>query len=167
MQKHANGKSLIASTEPAEQINKAVARLRAAAHAVLNESRKTRLSMAQQTREALQINRLRIRSAVDGIRHAARESIGIQETITPKREDIRLSDCEEQEWDFALDDTPSLGTTKQDLMRIIQQHPEGVSLMEIGNELGTDWRGLVNWSHRLVIDGKVDKFDELFYPARE
>ena len=150
------------STEPAA-ISKAVANLRAAAHAALVRSRSSRLQKAQETRKALQSHRARIRGLAQGIRRAARESIeGATAVVCEKKE----ADWD-QTWAFTVEGDEALSVTEHDLVTVIEQHPEGVSLPEIGNELGTDWRSLANWSRRLVIEGKAEKLDELFYPARE
>ena len=149
------------------EITKAVAELRAAAHAVLIESRKARYAIAQQNRQALKLHRAQIRKTAAGICQDARRSMATGAAAVQRIDASRAQGCEDQKWEFNPEGDAASPITKHDMIRVIEQHPEGVSLMEIGNELGADWRGLVNWSHRLVIDGKVEKFDELFYPARE
>ena len=142
------------------------ARLRAAARSKLAQARSSRIAKARQIREDLQASRIKIRSLVEGICGATREFIEDDASVR-KSDDAGVPDGEDRKWDFSLEGDTALSVTKQDIVRVVEQHPEGVSLMQIGNELGTDWRGLVNWSRRLVIDGKVERLDELFYPTRK
>ena len=52
------------------------------------------------------------------------------------------------------------------VLRVIQDHPEGIRLVEIGNELGVDWRGLIGVVRALVDEGRVEKIDNVYYPAQ-
>jgi len=163
MQDDWNLKSSRSSAKPTG-ISEAVQSLRATAKAALARSRRSRLVMSQETRQSLQSHRARIRGVAEGICHSARESIDggkavLRQTAEP--------DCEDRKWTFTGEGDTAMSVTEQDLVRVIERHPDGVSLTEIGNQLGTDWRGLVNWSRRLVADGKAERLDELFYPARE
>jgi len=38
--------------------------------------------------------------------------------------------------------------------------------VEIGNELGVDWRGLIAVVRALVDEGAVEKIDNEYYPAQ-
>lgn len=166
MQDDSDVRNIATSAEQPGKITRAVADLRAATHAALVQSRRSRLEIAQQTRQALKSHRAQIRGAVEGICLAAKRSIATGEPVVHRTDEWDIPDCEDQKWDFGFECETAVPITKQDMIKVIEQHPEGLSLTQIGNELGADWRGLVNWSHRLVIDGKVEKFDDLFYPAR-
>jgi len=50
------------------------------------------------------------------------------------------------------------------ILELITKHPDGIKLVDIGNELGVDWRGLINIVKSLVDDGKIDKIDNLYSP---
>jgi len=52
------------------------------------------------------------------------------------------------------------------VLSVIQNHPEGIRLVEIGNELGIDWRGLTGIVRSLVDDGKVERIESTYYPAQ-
>ena len=52
------------------------------------------------------------------------------------------------------------------VLSAIQTHPDGIRLVEIGNELGVDWRGLIGVVRSLVDEGKVEKIDNTYYPAQ-
>ncbi|MBI4639616.1 MAG: hypothetical protein HY731_02915 [Candidatus Tectomicrobia bacterium] len=52
------------------------------------------------------------------------------------------------------------------VLAVIQTHPDGIRLVEIGNELGTDWRGLIGVVKTLMDEDKVEKIDNVYYPAQ-
>lgn len=51
------------------------------------------------------------------------------------------------------------------VLGILDDHPDGVQVQEIGNELGIDWRGLPPTLRGLVASGLADQIDQDFYPA--
>ncbi|MBI3327178.1 MAG: hypothetical protein HYZ81_10820 [Nitrospinae bacterium] len=52
------------------------------------------------------------------------------------------------------------------VVTVIQAHPDGIRLVEIGNELGVDWRSLIAAVKFLMDEGKVEKIDNVYYPAQ-
>ena len=54
---------------------------------------------------------------------------------------------------------------EESLLRTLRAHPEGIRLVEMGNEVGVDWRHLVQPVHTLADAGRIEQFDELFYPV--
>jgi len=50
------------------------------------------------------------------------------------------------------------------VLETITKHSEGIKLVDIGNELGVDWRGLIGGIKSLVDEDKVEKTDNLYYP---
>ncbi len=56
---------------------------------------------------------------------------------------------------------------KEKILEVIARHPEGVKLIDIGNELGVDWRGLIGSVKSLVDEDKVEKIDTMYYPQKE
>jgi len=54
---------------------------------------------------------------------------------------------------------------RRKILQAIQRHPEGVSIVEIGNELGVDFRRLLGSTDTLLASGQIDQVQELFYPA--
>jgi hypothetical protein len=50
------------------------------------------------------------------------------------------------------------------IVEVVGRHPEGIRLVDIGNELGVDWRGLIGAIKPLVDEGRVEKIDNLYYP---
>jgi len=59
-----------------------------------------------------------------------------------------------------------LASEAERVMHVIAAHPDGVRLVEIGNELGVDWRGLIGAVKFLLDEGKVEKIDNVYYPAQ-
>jgi hypothetical protein len=51
------------------------------------------------------------------------------------------------------------------VVRVIQNHPEGVCARDIGNELGIDWRRVRGMTRSLVDSGLVDQVEQTLYPA--
>jgi hypothetical protein len=50
------------------------------------------------------------------------------------------------------------------VLRVIQKHPEGLKLVELGNALGVNWRTLIGAVGSLVDEGKIGKVDNIYYP---
>lgn len=53
------------------------------------------------------------------------------------------------------------------VINVIRAHPEGIRLLEIGNELGVDWRSLTKVMKSLVDSGQVEKMDDVYYSTAE
>ena len=53
---------------------------------------------------------------------------------------------------------------EKQILEVIAGHPEGIKLVDIGNELGVDWRGLISIIKPLIDDGKIEKIESLYYP---
>lgn len=57
-----------------------------------------------------------------------------------------------------------LGAEKEKILEVVTRHPEGIKLIDIGNELGVDWRTLIGPVKSLVDEDKVEKIDTMYYP---
>jgi len=57
-----------------------------------------------------------------------------------------------------------LGVEKDKILEVVTRHPEGIKLIDIGNELGVDWRTLIGPVKSLVDEDKVEKIDTVYYP---
>lgn len=55
-----------------------------------------------------------------------------------------------------------LGIEEQ-VLAVIRGHPGGIRLVDIGNELGVDWRSLIGVTKALVDAGKIEKIDTSYY----
>ena len=59
------------------------------------------------------------------------------------------------------------GTEKEKILEVIARHPEGIKLVDIGNERGVDWRTLIGPTKSLVDEDEVEKIDNMYYPKKE
>jgi gas vesicle protein len=55
-------------------------------------------------------------------------------------------------------------SSEDQILEVVAKHPEGIRLVDIGNELGVDWRSLIGAVKPLVDEHRVDKIDNLYYP---
>ena len=53
------------------------------------------------------------------------------------------------------------------VLQIIQDHPEGVRALDVGNELGVDWRRVLGITRTLANAGLVEQIDQDFYAVRK
>ena len=54
-----------------------------------------------------------------------------------------------------------------EVLRVIARHPEGVRALDIGNELGVDWRRVPAVARRLVEHEMVEEIAHEFYPIEK
>lgn len=153
-----------------------VRRLLAATRSALAEKRKQRQLLAEQRqllaaglRRELRSHRETIRTVLMMIRRRSKESADDQRLIGHQQDPVRSGD------DFldALNLWPQLSEFDNDcnlpeekkILQAIQRHPEGVSIVEIGNELGVDFRRLLGSTDTLLASGQIDQVQELYYPS--
>jgi hypothetical protein len=53
------------------------------------------------------------------------------------------------------------------VLSVIARHPDGVRALDVGNELGVDWRRVLEATRNLVAAGAIEQVDQHFYPARK
>ncbi|HEY7172684.1 MAG TPA: hypothetical protein VH417_17650 [Vicinamibacterales bacterium] len=63
--------------------------------------------------------------------------------------------------------TASSESPEAQVLRAIERHPHGVRAIDIGNELGLDWRHVLAVARGLVQAGKADEVQNEFYPRRK
>ena len=51
------------------------------------------------------------------------------------------------------------------VLTVIGRHPDGVRALDVGNELGVDWRRVLEATRNLIAAGAVEQVDQHFYPA--
>lgn len=56
---------------------------------------------------------------------------------------------------------------REQFLRVVKTHPEGIRLVDIGNELGVDWRGLIPFTKSLLDEGEIEKIGNLYYAVEE
>jgi hypothetical protein len=53
------------------------------------------------------------------------------------------------------------------ILDTIQRHPEGVSIITVGNELGVDWRSLAEAAQSLFKHRKIEGIGIMYYPQEQ
>lgn len=59
----------------------------------------------------------------------------------------------------------SVFSNEERVLEVIARHPEGIRLVDIGNELGVDWRTLLGIARTIVDEDKVERIDNLYYSS--
>jgi len=67
-------------------------------------------------------------------------------------------------WRRRAEGPPPPPTTMEEVLSVVSSHPEGLRLVEIGNELGVNWRTLIGATKDLVDEGKLEKVETSYYP---
>jgi len=62
---------------------------------------------------------------------------------------------------------PSKPGKRERVLGIVRGHVDGIRLVDIGNELGVDWRSLVGVAKSLLEEGTIEKIDCLYYPVED
>jgi len=60
-----------------------------------------------------------------------------------------------------------LPSGREKILEVISRHPEGIKLVDIGNELGVDWRTLIGSVKSLVNEDKIEKIDTMYHSKTE
>jgi hypothetical protein len=60
--------------------------------------------------------------------------------------------------------TAELGGLAERVFHVVQSHPEGITLVAIGEELGIDWRQLIAPMNLLLAEGRVEKRERSYFP---
>lgn len=102
-----------------------------------------------------------ITQAAEAIREVAGASVVVEEP-TP------VVPAEEPRGEVAVEEEQAAraAARAERVLSVIQAHPDGIRLVEIGNEMGVDWRGLIAVVRSLMDEGKVEKIDDVYYPAQ-
>ncbi|MFQ5904538.1 MAG: hypothetical protein ACE5JO_12710, partial [Candidatus Binatia bacterium] len=91
---------------------------------------------------------------------------GRKKNIVPEAVVAKGATVEEAEGRPEVEVAPSV-SEEEKVLEVIASHPEGIRLVDIGNELGVDWRTLLGISRSIMDEGKVEKIDNLYYPKGE
>ena len=167
-----------------------VSELRSDAYNSIKRFGLERQDMARTVRERLTCAGQALQEAVQEIRHAAQETVdGIvadrrqahqhwtergKKKITPEvvaaatvvAEAAMTETTVEVEAPSARHDARPLPLEER-VLEVITRHPEGIRLVDIGNDLGVDWRSLLGISRTIVEEDKVERIDNRYYPRGE
>ena len=117
--------------------------------------------LASDRREAQEIWR---RGFVSVVEEAAPEPVvkeEVAEEVAPQPvvEEKAAEETVPEEIEVAAEAAPS---PEEQVLKVIARYPEGIKLVDIGNELGVDWRSLIGVVKQL--EDRVEKIDNLYYP---
>jgi hypothetical protein len=51
------------------------------------------------------------------------------------------------------------------ILKALQERPDGVTLADLGNALGVNWRSLIGVVGRLMEEEKIGNVDNVYYPV--
>ena len=159
----------VATKGPARRRDE-LSRLFAATRSVLANNRKRRQLVTTELRRELRSHRETIRTVLMMIRRGWKAPADDKTLHSTAREQEQTTGATEslqhlnERHSFAKLLDGGLPQEKR-LLHAIQRHPEGVSIVDIGNELGVDFRRLLSSTDTLLASGQIDQVQELFYPA--
>jgi hypothetical protein len=136
-----------------------VRRMREDVQATLARYRAARRQMSTDTQASLRKTRAGITASVGNVRYERRLMVD---------QAGRATHGSLEDLDGIMLRPPSrsaLEVNEDHVLRAIESHPEGLTLAEIGNALGVDWRVLVNLVHTLADSGAIERIEELVYPV--
>ena len=124
-------------------------RMRAAARLALHRWREDRRRSSRAVRHALHQYRAAVVASLSDLGIAPAEPTGV--------------------WDIGSGGRQghSAEALQREVLRVIQQRPEGIHPVEIGNQLGVDWRSTIGPAQALVDVGLVEQIGSELYPAGE
>jgi gas vesicle protein len=146
-----------------------VSEMRSGTHNHIDQLHLERRDVAKALREKLLSERKKIFSEREAIAKAAQEFMA--NVTSDLREAHRIWTEEGKE--KAMPETVAReveeiererGGQKQKILEVVARHPDGIKLIDMGNELGVDWRTLIGPIKSLMDKDKVEKIDTMYYP---
>ena len=124
-------------------------RMRAAARLALHRWRTDRRRSARAVRHALHQYRAAVVASLGDLGVASAEPTGVWDLGSGGRR---------------VDTSEAL---QGEVLRVLRQRPEGIHPVDIGNQLGVDWRSTIGPAQALVDEGSVEQIGSELYPAGE
>ena len=159
-----------------EQRRVTVSELRSDAYNSIKRFGLERQDMAKTVRERFSSEGQALQEAVQAIRAAAQAMVGevvadrcqahqhwterLKKKVTPEAVAEAAAEVEAQP---EVQDARPLPLEER-VLDVITRHPGGIRLVDIGNDLGVDWRSLLGTSRTIVEEDKVERIDNLYYP---
>jgi hypothetical protein len=158
--------------------------IRCATRAALDRSRRERRDNGCEARRSARRQVAEIRGAVSRLKHSARSVLGcIAADVQAATELWRNASaargggpvCQSAvtaapppaaAWAGELARQSKSGKRER-VLGIVRGHVDGIRLVDIGNELGVDWRSLVGVAKSLLEEGTIEKIDCLYYPVED
>jgi len=147
-----------------------VRRMRADVHLALAQHRAARKKKRSDTGASLRRRRAEVAAAVGNVRYERRlmvDRVGknIVSAAVACGSDPPAMQTRGDYSNFRPANGLVQDSDEQNVLRAIRAHPEGLTMAEIGNEMGVDWRGLVSVVQCLAETGTIERIDELIYPV--
>lgn len=147
-------------------------RTRQVSRTLIEENRERRRAMAIKSREELKDHRAKIRRALGATGEAAAPERGASASpafIFASEGAPPAQTTFSHGWEYSgLREDPSSDWRVEppNVLETIRLHPEGIALPDLGNELGVNWRGLLETVRSLVNDGEIERIQQLFYATQ-
>src|SRR5215471_17098039 len=139
-----------------------VTRMRTDVQLALAQHRATRKKKCSDTRASLRRRRAEITAAVGNVRYERRlmvDRVG-KNISNPAVACGRHPAATQGRADYS-NLRPATGlvhdSDEQNVLRAVRAHPEGLTMAEIGNQMGVDWRGLVDVVQCLAEAGTIER----------
>jgi hypothetical protein len=62
---------------------------------------------------------------------------------------------------------PLAASEEQKVLKIVRENPEGISLVDIGNRMGVNWRSLIGVVQILLKKRKIHRIDGVYFPNED
>lgn len=145
-----------------------VRQVRASTRTALVHYRSARRERREAVRRMLQEHR----AATIGSLRSTLAAVSATKTPAPeKRASHQAADAAERVgvWELwsepARDAEDAVELLQEEVLRAIRAHPEGIRALDLGNELGIDWRWVLGVTAGLIEQGKVEQVEQEFYPV--
>lgn len=130
----------------------------------LAEQKDIRLSSVREFKESVEKMLDEIKSDIERAHRIWMEEVR-KKTAEEVEREIKEEKTEEEK--NSEEEKEQETTDEEKILRIVSEHPDGIRLVDIGNELGVDWRTLIPAVRSLVDTGKVEKINNTYYPGKE
>ena len=140
------------------------------ARATLADQRTMRREVGQATKRALQANRasiIRSLQAAFGREDPAGKppAPGGAGEQKPLKAHGGVWDLQTNDGGVAENPSKEDALLQNRILRVIERHPEGILTVDVGNEIGVDWRRVLGITHCLVDEGLVEQVEHNLYPV--
>ena len=157
-----------------EQRRVAVSESRSNTHSLLSRSHLERIEAARQmmsntcraVKDICRATRSTLGEFATDLRGAHQAWAGVKKALMPEAalvEELLAEEAVTAEEEVGAEEPAQ----KERVFFAIQRHPEGLSIVDIGNELGVDWRSLTGVVRFLVEERKIERIDSMYYPGEK
>lgn len=148
-----------------------VSELRVNSRAASAQRRSQRLEMRLQLRSVLRSRVAEISAGLAQLRSTLRaprqDGVGVAQ-VANLHQELRISPASSDVECRLLPVTqhellPRRNITAGDVLQVVRSHPEGIWIVDLGNELGVDWRMLAGLTRELLEAGEVGRLEQHYF----